>query len=614
MDVWLYSHEFNTWTNFTTAIKGPCPSPRFQHATAYDPINNVLYVHGGLVPAHTSVSARANGSDTTRSTATNGFAAVPTSELWSLSLNSTHARWTLATPLLKPSARFDHDMVLLRREWLYIFYGKQTSRMYPDDLVWYYDIPGTSWHKVDTRSMRVPQPRSGMTAVAFADGTEDPTDTRSAPTGTEAGTDTGTGTGTGMSDGSCSSSSKSGGDGDNFVNSVIFFGGETELTSSLGSAYKDSWIFGSLDRDWQQTSSWPYPVDRFHHAGATIISAIPTDHSRFSELSVLFGGFDQVSGFLNDLWALAVDDSLVSSKPVFVWTHIIPKATTPPSPRAGHTMVTLTPPWSDGQVLVVHGGRESVSQVSPLNDTHIFNTISEVWAPALDSGSPVARAYHSAVQFNHSGMVVYGGQGLQRSVQSHAPPLCPHQPRNRDAALQDHFHQSVQDTFVPLTDGPACEHGAAVECTTTHHVLSPLPQTTCRCVDPHPSPQREARSTEERQQQEEREEEWGEERGGDTSDYGLLGDVQLCDLRVEGVCAWTQLRVTGPDDIFDDGIVRTVRVKDSYFIPKPRSHHAGLKVDLPTVGEAMVIFGGIVGPALIPNTAAGESFLFVILR
>lgn len=628
MDMWKFDVSTQNWKRIIQ--QQPCPRPRFLHAAALDPNGRYMYIHGGLFLNSSSSHHQLIASD----------------ELWRWELASENPTWEqlgddMSKSFAKPSPRFDHAITIVEDD-LFVLYGKRDARVYASDLVWAFNISDSNWIERTSDQAHIPQPRSGMTAVTMK-----PWDFRQ-PFQNNC-------------DVICNKHPPSQQTYDMFFGSeltampsfnqvkskkhkyfVMFFGGETELTSSLGTPYKDSWLYWPDQHFWLQTSSQSFPTTRFNHAGTVVRTQTP--QGSIVNICVIFGGFNDINGFLNDIWVLAFDPSVPTNKARLVWTHIIPKDRNAPSPRSGHSLITVIPfapshtleqqslhrknmvnitligdssmPLTNSEqiadatnpVLIMHGGRESLSHFSPLADTFLFDLESERWFPVNNTGDVIPRTYHAAVTLNSISMLVYGGQGFGNASVIYSGEQVPNSSsscakKQRLEKIFDHQLKLEKNESVAILkkyQEAVCEEDQELVCNWFYSEPSPGPTTECAC---RPRMQNNEHKNE-------------NEHISDKSepyDYTLLGDVSICEYQ-DKVCVWRHLPYRGQIQLATDQVINAVHLPTGGYAPKARSHHSGNLISIieqqyPT----LVIFGGIIGPVHIPSDAAGMCNFVIVL-
>jgi hypothetical protein len=197
---------------------------------------------------------------------------------------------------------------------------------------------------------------------------------------------------------------------------VMLFGGELELSSTLGISYKDSWALGIFGDEAVPSAHFYFQDVEQYPETRTESAAVYLTH-RNSWL--IFAGLSSGRGLLQDTWALAYNSTQSEGRPL--WTRVINayadgSRQQQPQPRSGHAMAAVTmpvgSPYPRDDYVVVVGGRQSLAGFVPLGDTWLFNVTSSVWS-VLNSSSPTAptaRAFHVASPLGPGAFVMYGGQ------------------------------------------------------------------------------------------------------------------------------------------------------------------------------------------------------------
>lgn len=170
---------------------------------------------------------------------------------------------------------------------------------------------------------------------------------------------------------------------------LVVFGGYT-----AGSGYSNEvWALSlSGTPTWSQiTPSGTPPTERFEHTAI---------YDATRDRMIVFGGIDNVTGDLNDLWVLTF-----SGTPT--WAPMTPSGT-PPIPRDSHSAVYDGP----RDRMVVFGGYSSND--GPLNDTWALSLSGGgTWSSIVPNGGPPAIRYaHAAISdAPRNRMIVFGGFG-----------------------------------------------------------------------------------------------------------------------------------------------------------------------------------------------------------
>lgn len=167
---------------------------------------------------------------------------------------------------------------------------------------------------------------------------------------------------------------------------MFVFGGRGEK----GVLYRDIYFLDLVEWVWIKVNPLSEgPCARMSHAAELVGRRI-----------VVHGGWDGASTF-NDLWLFNTDS--------FTWMQ--PKTTGfGPTPRFGHSIT-----YSDTGSLILFGGcclAKDTGVPNYLNDVRKLDTETMVWTrPRLEGPLPTARFGHTALMYNGSQMVVFGGWG-----------------------------------------------------------------------------------------------------------------------------------------------------------------------------------------------------------
>lgn len=380
VDCSVYQLNTLTW-HWTILTKNTslCPEARFWHTFEYDAMRQRLILFGGRRNSPSSVAGLYALDDSSiLGHVADSNAALD--DLWTFNL--TTGSWARITTQDGPAGRFDQGAALINSS-LYIFYGRLGTLNYPNEPAWHLNLDSFVWTRhIYPPGSNKPTPRGGLTSVVLQ------------PAALQR---------------------------QNSAYTLIF-GGETDVTTGLGVAFQDAWTFSptnSSEASWTSLSPTALPALRLNPA-ATVLSSTGT--------IAMHGGFNEVDGFLDDLWLMAAD---TDSKNVTetVWTRSCPalnggQPSPQPQGRAGHTMIALELPQNGAAepstegLLVIHGGHTTASDYIPYNDTWLWNSTQQLWTqtPAANSSSSnltgfdLARAYHLAASFD-SFMLIHGGQG-----------------------------------------------------------------------------------------------------------------------------------------------------------------------------------------------------------
>ena len=158
---------------------------------------------------------------------------------------------------------------------------------------------------------------------------------------------------------------------------VVMFGGRDNSGVYLG----DTWIFDSSTGEWSELSISSAPSARDAHQ----LVALDGD------IVLLYGGKDNLDE-MEDTWTL---DVAAGS-----WTQL---TTTSPGARFRHHMVSL------GEAALMVAGRPTTSASTEVNDTWIFDTVSNSWRDRSPVTSPGATSAAAMAFDGDDTVILYGG-------------------------------------------------------------------------------------------------------------------------------------------------------------------------------------------------------------
>jgi hypothetical protein len=370
-DVWILSLDSDpTWTRITPAGSGP--GARAFHSAIYDPLGDRMIVFGGA--------------------GNSGANAGPANDAWALSLSGPPA-WTLLSPAgHAPSPRYEQSAVYdAARDRILVFGGFDGKSRLND--VWSLSLRGRPrWRPLDPAGP-LPTPRSLHTAIFDPEG-----DRMVVFSGLTNGTVGDTWslslrgrTAWSRTDARAEPRIRWGHTAtfDPVRARMVVFGGTPDGYDLDGELWGLSLSASPIWTD-LETPDKPPPPRR----GLTAV------HDPVRGRALVFGGYDQLFGFYNDVWIL----SLVGRP---VWTMLRPSGV-PPSPREGHA--AIYDPLRDR--VLVFGGQ-----------TDAFTMSNEVWALSLSGepawerivttgAAPDARTHHTAIYDpTHDRMIIHGGVG-----------------------------------------------------------------------------------------------------------------------------------------------------------------------------------------------------------
>jgi hypothetical protein len=184
---------------------------------------------------------------------------------------------------------------------------------------------------------------------------------------------------------------------DNVNNIMTIFGGFT-----TGIYLNDVWILGTAN-GLGGTPTW---TQLFPTGSAPTTRELHTAvYDPTSNRMIVFGGYNNVKGALNDLWVLSHANGLGGAP---AWTNYSP-AGTPPSARYAHTAIYDT----TSNQMIIYGG---YSGSTYLNDVWVLSYANGLggtptWTKLSPTGeTPANRAYHTAIYDNsNNSMTIFGG-------------------------------------------------------------------------------------------------------------------------------------------------------------------------------------------------------------
>lgn len=171
---------------------------------------------------------------------------------------------------------------------------------------------------------------------------------------------------------------------------VVVFGGRA---GEGGPLFRDTWALDLATLTWTEI----FPGGEIPSARRSAAAVYdPAEHRM-----VIFGGWNESEGFLNEVWVLSLDQGAES------WTRLNPAGPVP-APRMGHD---ATYDYVDHRMLI-YGGWD-YPPFHFYNDVHALDLSTVTWAPVSPLGNPPpARRDVSAVFFampEMEGLVVFGG-------------------------------------------------------------------------------------------------------------------------------------------------------------------------------------------------------------
>ena len=183
-DTWAYDYNTNAWTNLNPPVS---PSPRAEHAMAYDSRSDRIILFGGGTADYPYFSDETWSYDVDTNTWTNlsSFAAPAariyhaiafdvlsdrvvlfggfstelraTNDTWAYEYNTN--TWTNLSPTVSPYPRTDHAMAYDSRADRIILFGGGIDVRQVDNETWAYDPNANIW--VEIHPATAPPPRSG---------------------------------------------------------------------------------------------------------------------------------------------------------------------------------------------------------------------------------------------------------------------------------------------------------------------------------------------------------------------------------------------------------------------------------------------------------------------
>ena len=167
---------------------------------------------------------------------------------------------------------------------------------------------------------------------------------------------------------------------------VLLFGGYDKTDNISPFRIDDTWIYDLSTNTWTEKSPSTNPSPRDTHAMA---------YNSLSDRVILFGGCGDNSELFGDTW---VYDLFTNT-----WTNMSPLMQ--PSPRYCHSMVY----HSLADKVILFGGTTDYS--SGFGDTWVYDLSTNTWTSMNPSTSPTARFQHSMVYDSKSDKVIlFGGR------------------------------------------------------------------------------------------------------------------------------------------------------------------------------------------------------------
>ncbi len=148
---------------------------------------------------------------------------------------------------------------------------------------------------------------------------------------------------------------------------VVLFGGYSLSPFLIGN---DTWVYDFGDNTWTQKIQAVTPAKRFYHSMASIYG---------DDKVLLWGGWSQSSGYINDTWVYDVSDN--------TWTQQFP--TTAPSLRYRQAMASI---FGTDKVLLFGGWDGSIKKN---NETWIYDLSENTWIQMTPANHPSARYGHA---------------------------------------------------------------------------------------------------------------------------------------------------------------------------------------------------------------------------
>jgi N-acetylneuraminic acid mutarotase len=165
---------------------------------------------------------------------------------------------------------------------------------------------------------------------------------------------------------------------------VILFGGYGDDSSLFG----DTWVYDLFTNTWTNMSPLIQPSPRYSHSMV---------YHSLADKIILFGGTSDSSSSFGDTWAYDLSTN--------TWTSMNPS--TSPTARFQHSMVYD----SKSDKVILFGGRDEETYSKVLDDTWVYDLISNNWIQLYPTTSPNARSEHRMVYEPVSDKVVlFGGK------------------------------------------------------------------------------------------------------------------------------------------------------------------------------------------------------------
>jgi N-acetylneuraminic acid mutarotase len=166
---------------------------------------------------------------------------------------------------------------------------------------------------------------------------------------------------------------------------MIIFGGGTQDVTGF-ELFNDMWTYDSTGNTWSEIVPTNNPSAR---SGHTMV------YDSTSQKTILFGGWDENIGLMNDTW---IYDSQINQ-----WTEVFPITT--PENRQSHAMY-YDPIFQ--KVILFGGYKDSLPHYS---DTWEYNYSNNSWTELYPSNSPSGR-YGSKMVYDHINQraILFGGR------------------------------------------------------------------------------------------------------------------------------------------------------------------------------------------------------------
>ncbi len=251
-------------------------------------------------------------------------------ETWVYDISSN--TWTQMNPATKPSARYGHTMVYDSTNNKVVLFGGWDDTNRFDD-TWVYDLAGDTW----TQMNPVTKPSARQNHAMTYDSTN---------------------------------------------NKIVLFGGNDGPTR-----FQDTWVYNIAGNIWTQMNPATKPSARYNHAMV---------YDSTNNKIVLFGGYDSYGYDDDETWVYDV----VSD----TWTQMNP--TSKPSARSLHAMVYD----SDNNKIVLFGGYYYDYTSHYDDETWVYDVASDTWTQMNPPTKPSTRRHHDMVYDSANNKVVlFGG-------------------------------------------------------------------------------------------------------------------------------------------------------------------------------------------------------------